>query len=494
MSFPSCSSFRRPLVAAATICAVASVLGAAASQPHGTFVRASAASSRPTPTVFASATITGAVSPIVASLWDDWGARFQKMHHPLTVQDDPASGSNAWDQWTKGNDAVAVSDIIPTAAEQQAALARCGSSFVTLPIAVEPMVLAYNLPRVAPGLRLTPDLVAGIVLGTVQSWTNERITSLNPGAKLPFRAINLLPSPDIADGAVLDQYLYASSPLWRAATGANNQIVRAVHLGGNGFPNISALLLQTPDSIAYLSLAQARAERLTTVSLPDARGEFVVAGLGAAEASAGSLTAKRPLNMRQTLASAPARRAYPLAGYVYLDFCNRQTGVRGKALLAFARYLTGKGAVLPWSNGLAALPRAVRNGDLLTLERIAAASAKPLPTSHPSTAPTRRPTTTITPPVTATVASAVAPTNTMSPTETITTTAMPPTSTAVLTDTTVPTLTIAPTATSTATPTSTAAPTTTVTLTATAVTTNLPTSTVTATTTVMSTVGTRTAP
>ncbi len=469
MPFSPFSSFRRPFVLAMAVCVVASALSAVAPQSRATSVQAARPSSRPEPAMLAPATIAGAVSPPVAALWDDWGARFGKMQRRVTVQDDAASGSNAWDRWTQGKDAVAVSDIIPTAAEFQAALAHCGSSFVTLPIAVEPMVLAYNLPHVAPGLHLTPDLIAGIVLGTVQSWNNAGVTGLNPRTVLPFRAIDLLPSPDVADGAILDQYLYASSPLWHASASAGSGLVRAVHLGGNGFPDIGTLLMQTPDSIAYLSLAQARAERLTTVALPAVRGAFVVPGFANAEASAQSLTTKRPLNMRQILAGAPARNAYPLVGYVYLDLCNRQTGAGGKALLAFARYLTGMGAPRAWNNGLAALPRAVGESDLLTLERIATASAKPAPTldRRPPATPTRI-SATATTTLSATAASTVIPTIAMSPTETITTTIVNPPSTTIPTLTITPTLTTAPTATSTATmtPTSTAAPTPTLTATA----------------------------
>jgi len=314
------------------------------------------------------------------------------------------------------------------------------------------------------------------VLGTVQSWTNAGVTAINHHIALPFRAIDLLPSPDIADGVVLDQYLYASSPLWRAAAGTGGQIVRAVHLGGNGFPDIGALLLQTPYSIAYLSLAQARAERLTTIALPDAHGAFVVAGLANAEAAARSLTTKRPLNMRQTLAGAPARDAYPLAGYVYLDFCSRQTGARGKALLAFARYLTGQGASHAWSNGLAALPQAVREDDRITLRRIAAASAKPLPAAHPSATTTHLPVAIVTtPPATVVPTTTVTATTVLTPLTTVTaTTVLTPTTTVTATTVLTPTnmATTSPTATvvfTVAAPTLTAVPLSTTTPTATGV-------------------------
>jgi len=419
---------------------------------------------RPGTVSLAAASLAGSNSPALGSLLDDLAQGYHGLQPAVDVASDPTGDAQVVARWTGGTDTFALGDTLLSAAQQNAAVARCRSDVVTLPVAIVPMALVYNLPGVGSGLRLTPDLVARILLGDVQSWRNPDIMALNPGRRLPFRAIDVLSSPDAIDGSILTQFLTAASPLWRAATAGGAEPVRAVYLGGNGAPDIASEVAQTPESFAYVSLAAARAARMPVVALQNARGYYRVASLTGAGAASAGLAGSLPMDLRQVLTPAPSGDAYPLSGYAYLDLCGRQTGAAGAALVDFARYIVTAGQGIVARNHLATLPPAVRDRDLAALDAIAARSAglpAPVPTPILSATPSPLPTSAITATaiVTAIVTATVTATATLSATPSDTATPLPPTdtATATATDTSTPVPPTA-TATSTATPTPTATP------------------------------------
>ena len=440
----------------------------------------------------APATLSGSSSPALGALLDDLAQGYRGPQPAIGVASDPTGDARVIAQWTGGTDAFALGDTLLSVAQQNAAVARCRSDVVTLPVAVVPMALVYNLPGVGSALRLTPDLVAGMLLGDVQSWQNPAIAALNPGRRLPFRAIDVLSSPDAIEGSILTQFLTAASPRWRAALAGGAEPVRAIYLGGNGAPDIASEVAQTPESFAYVGLAAARAARLPVVALQNTRGYYQVASLTGAGAAAAGLAGSLPVDLRQVLAPAPSGDAYPLSGYAYLDLCGRQTGAAGAALVDFARYMVTAGQAAVARNHLTTLPPVVRDRDLAALDTIAARSAAPsapIPTpildATPSPLPTGAHIATTIPITTATVTAtetttmtatatlsatpsdtAMATATPLPPTDTATATATPvlPTATATSTSTDTPTATTTPTMLlATVTPTATATPTTTAT-------------------------------
>ena len=54
-----------------------------------------------------------------------------------------------------------------------------------IPTVVGAEVMAYNVPGIGPGMRLSADTIAGIYLGHISTWNHPAIAKDNPGAKLP---------------------------------------------------------------------------------------------------------------------------------------------------------------------------------------------------------------------------------------------------------------------------------------------------------------------
>src|SRR6516225_4153868 len=60
-----------------------------------------------------------------------------------------------------------------------------GGGLVQIPWALTATVLSYQIQGIAGGLRLTPETVAGIFLGTLQYWDDPSIAAINPKLHLP---------------------------------------------------------------------------------------------------------------------------------------------------------------------------------------------------------------------------------------------------------------------------------------------------------------------
>ena len=52
-----------------------------------------------------------------------------------------------------------------------------------LPMVAGAVVLAYNVPGMGSGLRLTADAIANIYLGQIKTWNDPRIAKINPWQK-----------------------------------------------------------------------------------------------------------------------------------------------------------------------------------------------------------------------------------------------------------------------------------------------------------------------
>jgi phosphate transport system substrate-binding protein len=101
------------------------------------------------------------------------------------VQYLPSNSVQGMDQFTQGQVTYAMTGM-PLLPKEHASLLQNGRSFAYAPVAVDPVVFAYqlwdqNTQSQVRDLKLTPALLAGIFNGTVKSWANPDIQALNPG-------------------------------------------------------------------------------------------------------------------------------------------------------------------------------------------------------------------------------------------------------------------------------------------------------------------------
>jgi phosphate transport system substrate-binding protein len=233
------------------------------------------------------------------------------------------------------------------------------NGLIQFPMVVGGVVIAVNLPGVAPGgMRLDGPTLAGIYLGRLKAWNDPAIKALNPGLALPGLPISVVHRADGSGTSWLfTHYLAAVSPAWAGAVGAGIAVAWPVGAGGKGNEGVASFVRQIPGSVGYLEATYARQTRLATVLLKNASGKYVepatAAFLAAAEQSALGDPAQRP----PVLLNLPGEGTWPIVGASYVLLRKEQPDrAQAANMLKFFDWCLHEGAAAALELGYVPLP------------------------------------------------------------------------------------------------------------------------------------------
>ncbi|MBX6422333.1 phosphate ABC transporter substrate-binding protein PstS [Thermosulfurimonas sp. F29] len=195
-------------------------------------------------------------------------------------------------------------------------LAKAPAKILHLPMAIGAVVIAYNLPGVPSGLRLTPEVLADIFLGKIRKWNDPRIVKLNPDLKLPALPIMVIHRSD-GSGTTFNftYYLSRVSPEWRRRVGYGKAVRWPTGIGGKGNEGVTGYLKQFPGAIGYIELAYAHQNRLAVAALRNRAGKFVLPTLESVSAAART---RIPPDTRTLIVDTDAPDGYPLSAMTWI--------------------------------------------------------------------------------------------------------------------------------------------------------------------------------
>lgn len=285
---------------------------------------------------------------------------------------------------------LTITDTAPTA-EQVAAFEQiCPSGAITVPVLGYPVVLALNVIGLE-GVVMTPKALAGILDGTVTSWTDPLIVDANPG--IDFSGI-----PDITvmsleggSGAVnaMTAYLTKTAPeSWTAGT------VSTLAFGSKfaTTADLMAELTMTDGAVAVLPAIQALNSALpmasadingTTISVDDT--QLLKVGVGALTITTdaqGNITATPavggtpvPENFdiaaaKVVLAEGQELLGWPILGIAHMMVCDDGTDPLPLSSAQYLVRLAGQGSLETF--GLTPLPEPIRISTFVPLKVTAA--------------------------------------------------------------------------------------------------------------------------
>jgi phosphate transport system substrate-binding protein len=226
--------------------------------------------------------------------------------------------------------------------------AMANPQILNIPLAISAQTVDVNLPelRGAP-LKLTGPVLAGIYSGKIRTWDAPEIAAINRGVNLPHRAVVPVHRADgsgdtfifaqfltfttcasgesddpLCHGTWADSIGYGTTVPWPSVAGA---------LTANGNQGMLQTLAQTPYSVGYLGgsfKADADKAGLTTSTLENQSGKFVLPTTTTITAAAASLTPRTPADERLTLVFAPGADSYPLINYEYAVVSEKQANAQ----------------------------------------------------------------------------------------------------------------------------------------------------------------------
>lgn len=226
------------------------------------------------PAAQAAQTLSGAGSSAAAPVYRAWAQAYGHKHDVQLQYD--AVGSSAGLQKIKTKEvAFGASDVAPADADLQR------DHLILAPLFVTGITPVVNLPTIASGkLRLTPEALAGIFLGTITRWNAPAIQGANPSLTLPDLPIKPVVHGDGSGTTYyFSDYLSRVSPDWKLRFGAKTSLDwPAGFLSAKGSDGVARAVKATVGAIGYLDCNYVAEQGLATVQLRNASDEFVSPG------------------------------------------------------------------------------------------------------------------------------------------------------------------------------------------------------------------------
>ena len=192
-----------------------------------------------------------------------------------------------------------------------------------IPITIGSVVVAYNLPGITKGLKLTGEVLADIFLGKITKWNDPAIQSLNPDLSLPNKDILVVHRSDGSGTTfVFTGYLCIVSPEWKTKVGQGTAVQWPTGLGAAGNEGVAAVVRGTEYTIGYVELAYALQNKMSYTYLQNREGRFIEPTLQSAAAAAAAVAPTLPKGdeswFHVNLLNAPGADSYPITSFSYL--------------------------------------------------------------------------------------------------------------------------------------------------------------------------------
>jgi phosphate transport system substrate-binding protein len=289
-------------------------------------------------------------------IYKKWFGEFKAAHPSVAINYQAIGSGGGIKQLTEGTVDFGASDMPMTDDQIKGVKVKP----LHFPTVLGGIVLTYNIPGVATGLKLTPEAVAGIYLGDIKKWNDPKIANENKGVKLPAEDIFVVRRSDGSGTTfVFTDYLSKVSPAWKSKVGANTSVQWPVGVGQAKNDGVAGTVKQTPNSIGYVELTYAATNNLPYADMKNASGKWVKASFDSVTAAAAG-SKDLAADFRGSITNAPGDKAWPISSYTWLLIPSRIPDAgKKKAVTDFLTWMltTGQKDAEPLS--YAPLPKSV---------------------------------------------------------------------------------------------------------------------------------------
>jgi phosphate transport system substrate-binding protein len=261
-----------------------------------------------------SITIQGAGSTFVGPLFRKWFERYHKEHPHVVVDYDIVGSGEGTKRFLEGTVDFGASDAALTDKE----IASIDRGSVLIPVTAGSIVLAYSPAGLPPQLKLSRSVYAGIFLGKITHWNDERIAAINPGFTFPDRSIQVVARNDSSGTTfAFTNHLSAISDEWRKEQGVGKTMGWPSHVSRvNGNEGVSGQISQGFGMIGYVEYGTAKRAGLGMAWLENKAGNYIKpTGASGLETL---LQTKMPANLRVFMPDPEGKDSYPIVTYSWL--------------------------------------------------------------------------------------------------------------------------------------------------------------------------------
>lgn len=252
-------------------------------------------------------------------------------------------------------------------------LKNAPAKILHVPICLGAVVVAYNVPGIRDGLKLSGDVIDQIFRGQITRWDDTRIQTLNSSVQLPKLPIVVMHRSDGSGTTfIFTDYLSKISDIWESKVGRGTSVKWPVGLGGKGNEGVAGLVKSTPGSIGYIELIYAEQNKINYATIKNAAGRFVEANLETILAAA---ITDIPDDTRVSITNPTGRYGYPMSGFTWiLVYQDQHYGKRtlkdAQALAGLIRWMVTDGQKFTVPLQYIPLPKSVQKKALRQIDRI----------------------------------------------------------------------------------------------------------------------------
>lgn len=300
--------------------------------------------------------MNGAGSTFINPLFSKWFSEYNKKFPNVEINYQSIGSGGGIKQLQKRTIDFAATDVPMSEKE----LTDAGSKVLHFPVAIGAVVISFNLPGVATGLKLDGSTISAIVRGQIKQWDDPKIKALNPGVALPAKALVFVYRSDSSGTTgVFTDYLSKVDPSFAKDVGTGKALKWPTGLGGKGNEGVTANIKNTEGAIGYVELTYALNEKLPMAAIKNQSGKFATAELASVTEAASQSLKMIPDDFKMSLTNAAGAKTYPIASFTYLLAFEKTAKPAGAELVKLMTWALDHGQAYAAPLGYAPLPKAL---------------------------------------------------------------------------------------------------------------------------------------
>jgi len=316
--------------------------------------------------------INGAGATFPNPIYSKWFDEYHKKYSNLQINYQSIGSGAGIKQVTEGTVDFGATDGPMSDEQLKAYQDKHGSGILHFPTVLGAVVPTYNIPGVDTSLNFTPEALAGIFLGKVTKWNDPIIAGANKGVKLPDADIVVVHRADGSGTTYCwTDYLSKVSEEWKTKVSKGTSPNWPVGLGGKGNEGVTGTVKNTPNSIGYVELIYAEANKIPYGSVKNTAGTFVKASLASVSAAAAGAAKDMPDDFRVSITNAPGKDAYPISTFTWLLIPQKfSDAAKRDAMKGFVKWALNDGQNYAEGLSYAKLPKQVVAKELKAIDKI----------------------------------------------------------------------------------------------------------------------------